>query len=960
MRFGPGTEVTFVAGDVGRLGTLALWDPDDPETDTATGTGTGTGTGDETARLDEITIGFPDGPRTVAADLVPVAEGIGPLAALPATTEVRPSVRALSVATRLALDLVARGRLLPSAAADGTDTWRVGPLDVDDRTRLEQLADALPPPVHAVPVIDDHAGGDDDIPRVVSPHAAVTAFVDAVADSFVRTSSAPAMAGFDAFAGPGTTDVVAVESWLHSVTAGTGGDTMLGLRVELPRARPPDPGDEDDDEFVDPDPVVDHDPIRCVLQVQSRLDPSLVLDASQLWSAPAAVIARFGTDVETDLLLTLRRAASVWPPAARLLQESAPEELELADEEVEELFGPVADDLAAAGLPVLWPSEVFAAIELRPVVGTAQPDAVGGSSLDLSTLGEMRWDATVDGADLTEAELLQLAEAKRPVVRLRGRWVRADPARLRKLGERTTVGLGDVLAAALSGTVSVEGEQVEAELVGPLVDLAERLQQLDSIKTRDAPVGLEAELRPYQERGIAWLAEMADLGLGGVLADDMGLGKTIQVLALHLLRRGSGPTLVVCPASLMSNWEREAARFIPDVPVHRYHGGGRSLDPVTGGEATDDGIIVCTYGIARRDASELAAIRWGLIVADEAQAIKNPLSRTARAMRTLSGGARFALTGTPVENRLSDLWALLDWTTPGLLGNLDTFQREIATPIERERDEEAAARLAAVVQPFLLRRRKSDPHIAPDLPPKTETDHFVGLTVEQATLYKAVVAELRDDVEEAEGFSRKGLVLKLLTALKQICNHPAQYLGQEGPIAGRSGKLEAVTDLLSVVVDEGEGALVFTQYVGMGHLLSAHLGALGIESQFLHGSVPVKAREQMVDRFQAGDVPVFVVSLKAGGTGLNLTRATHVFHYDRWWNPAVEDQASDRAWRIGQEHPVQVHRMVCEGTLEEKIAAVLETKRALADSVVVGGETWVSELSDDELWALIELGGDAA
>ncbi len=945
MHLGPRTEATFVAGAVGRRGTVALWVPDDEE-----------------KRPDTLTLVLADGPADVAAEQFPVADLIGPLAALAADEDVRPSVRALSVATRLALDLVSRGRLLPSAAADGTDTWRIGPLDVDDRTRLTQLADALPPAVHAVPT--DEPG------RIVSPHVLTTTYLDAVADAFVRTSSAPAMAGSEAFAASTITDVTAVESWLSSVTAGTGGDTMLGLRVELPKPKPKKQpehdGEHDEDDIPDPyedrddlAPEMDHEPVRCVLQVQSRVDPSLVLDASQLWTAPDAVIARFGTDVETDLLLTLRRAASVWPPAGRLLQEATPEELELADDEVEALFGPVADDLAAAGLPVLWPSEIFAAIELRPVIGTAQPEAVSSSGLDLDSIGEVRWDATVDGAGLTESELLQLAQAKRPVVRLRGRWVRADPARLRKLHERTEVGLGDVLAAALSGTVSVEGHQVEAELTGPLVDLAERLHQVDGVRARAVPADLDAELRPYQERGLAWLAEMADLHLGGVLADDMGLGKTIQVLALHLLRRGSGPTLVVCPATLMSNWEREAAKFTPGVDVQRYHGTGRSLDEVIAAGAENEGIVVCTYGIARRDAAALADIPWGLVVADEAQAIKNPMSRTARALRTIPSTARFALTGTPVENRLSDLWALLDWTTPGLLGKLDDFQREVATPIERERDEEATARLTAVVQPFLLRRRKTDPHIAPDLPPKTETDHFVGLTVEQATLYKAVVDELKDDVEEADGFDRNGLVLKLLTALKQICNHPAQYLAQDGPITGRSGKLDAVSDLLPVIVDEGDAALVFTQYVHMGHLLSAHLDTMGIESQFLHGSVPVRQRETMVDRFQAGEFPVFVISLKAGGTGLNLTRATHVFHYDRWWNPAVEDQASDRAWRIGQDRPVQVHRMVCEGTLEERIAKMLENKRALADSVIVGGETWVSQLDDDELWALIDLGGSA-
>jgi len=906
MRVGPSTEATFVAGQHGRDGALALWGPDDGD------------------RAGTATVVLADGPREVAADLVPVGRAIATLATLPATAEVRPSVRAWAVATRLALEAVSRGRLLPAMAPDGADTWRLGPLDLADRARLDQLADALPPAAHAAPTGDGT--------RMVAPAAAVTAFVDAVADAFARTAGAPTTAGFDAFAAPGATDVAGAQSWLQSTVAGTASDTAPGLRIDLP---------------ADPD-----QPVRAVLQVQSRLDPSLVLDAAELWRAPAAVAARFGADVETDLLLALRSAARAWPPVARLLDEAAPEVLVLEDAEVEELFGPVADDLAAAGLPVLWPAEVLHPVELKPVIGTPAPESGGGGAgLDLRALGEMRWHATVDGADLTEAELLQLAEAKRPVVRLRGRWVRADPARLRRLAERTPVAAGDLLAAGLSGTVTVGGEVVEAEVDAPLRHLADRLRGLEQVRAMAPPEGLHAELRPYQARGLAWLAEMADLGLGGVLADDMGLGKTIQVLALHLHRRGRGPALIACPASLLGNWEREAARFTPDVPVRRYHGADRDLHGLA-----DDEIVLATYGIVRRDAEVLAAQRWDLLVADEAQAVKNPLSRTARAIRTIPATARFALTGTPVENRLADLWALLDLTTPGLLGRLDAFQAQVATPIERDQDPEATARLAALVRPFLLRRRKSDPEIAPDLPPKTETDRFVGLTTEQATLYKAVVTELLDDVAEAEGMSRRGLVLKLLTALKQICNHPAQYLGQDGPIAGRSAKLDAATELVDTVLDEGDSVLVFTQYVQMARLLERHLQARDHEVLLLHGGTPVDHRQALVDRFQAGPPAVFVISLQAGGTGLNLTRATHVVHYDRWWNPAVEDQASDRAWRIGQDRPVQVHRMVCEGTLEERIARLLEAKRGLAESVVGGGESWVSELSDDELAALVELG----
>ncbi len=909
---GAGVDATFVGAPVPRDAVLALWGGVSP-------------LGGEDDRLELV---LPDGGAlrrtTVAATLVPVGRCIDLLAALPAAADVAPSVRAWSVATHLALDLVARGRLLPSLTADGLDTWRVGPLDPADQVHLLQLAEALPPQSHAVEEPGEGAL------RMVAPGVAVSAYLDAVADAMVRTAAAPLAAGHEPFAAPGHHDVGAHEPWLRSTTGATGA-AAASLRVQLP---------DDAGEAV-----------GCVLEIRSTLDPGLAITAEDLWAAPPAVLARFGADVDLALLVTLRRAARVWEPIGRLLADARPAHLELDDTEAEELFGPVADDLAAAGLPVLWPAHVLSPLALRSVVTTPRPESLTSGGLDLEAAGELRWRATIDGQDLTEDELTALAEAKRPMVRMRGQWVRADPEQLRRLGERRAIRTGDVLAAALSGSLTVDGAAVDAEIEGPLLALAERLATFDGRRDGTPPVGLEATLRPYQQRGLEWLEEMATLGLGGVLADDMGLGKTIQVLALHLARRGSGPTLIVCPTTLLGNWEREAARFTPDVPVRRHHGTARSLEDLAADE-----IVVTTYGVVRRDAATLAETAWGLVVADEAQAVKNPFSRTARALRTVASQARIALTGTPVENRLADLWALLDWTTPGLLGSLDAFQRTVAVPIERERDEEATARLAATVRPFLLRRRKSDPDIAPDLPPKTETDRFVGLTVEQSTLYRAVVAELLDDVSEAEGFDRRGLVLKLLTALKQICNHPAQYLGQGGPLAGRSGKLDAAADLLQVITDEGDSVLVFTQYVAMGRLLTAHLDELGIESRFLHGATPVRRRETMVDELQAGHPKVLILSLKAGGTGLNLTRATHVIHYDRWWNPAVEDQASDRAWRIGQDRPVQVHRLISEGTLEERIAVLLQTKRALADAVVGGGEAWVSELSDADLADLVALG----
>ncbi|MGH9178051.1 MAG: DEAD/DEAH box helicase, partial [Acidimicrobiales bacterium] len=725
--------------------------------------------------------------------------------------------------------------------------------------------------------------------------------------------------------------------WLAAVAPGAGDEAGVSLRLE-----PPEPADAD---------------FAAVLQLQSRRDPSLVMSAADLWSAPGTVVARFGDEAETVLLLSLRRGSRVWPPLGRLLDDARPERLVLEDDEAADLLGPVVGDLASAGVQVLWPADLLRPVELRPQVATPVPAAVTAAGFTLASLCELRWRATLDGEELTDEELAVLAEAKRPVVRLRGRWVRADPERLGRLGRRHRIGAGAALAAALGGTIEVEGERVEADVVGPLADLAARLRAvaLDGHAQPVPPGGLTATLRPYQLRGLAWLGEMAELGLGGVLADDMGLGKTIQLLALHLARRADPatdrPTLVVCPASLIGNWQREAGRFAPEVRVRRFHGLARTLDDVGPGD-----LVVATYGVVRRDTEALAGVEWGIVAADEAQAVKNPLSRTARALRSIPAGARFALTGTPVENRLTELWAILDWTTPGLLGPLERFRREVAVPVERDRDADATRLLTTLVRPFVLRRRKSDPDIAPELPPKTETDRFVPLSAEQATLYTAVVEEALARIAEAEGMARRGLVLKLITALKQICNHPAHYLGQPGPLPGRSGKLDAAAELLGVIADEGAHALVFTQYVAMGRLLERHLGAAGLRTLFLHGSVPVKAREKMVDRFQAGEANAFVVSLKAGGTGLNLTRATHVVHFDRWWNPAVEDQASDRAWRIGQDQPVQVHRLVTEGTVEERIASLLTAKRDLADRVVGTGEGWVSELGDTELAALVRLG----
>ncbi|MEW2041808.1 DEAD/DEAH box helicase, partial [Streptomyces sp. NPDC005534] len=386
---------------------------------------------------------------------------------------------------------------------------------------------------------------------------------------------------------------------------------------------------------------------------------------------------------------------------------------------------------------------------------------------------------------------------------------------------------------------------------------------------------------------------------------------------------------------------------------------GRSSSPSSTG-ALDGGFVLTTYGTMRSAAAHLAEQPWGMVVADEAQHVKNPYSATAKALRTIPAPARVALTGTPVENNLSELWALLDWTTPGLLGPLKSFRARHARAVENGEDEEAVARLARLIRPFLLRRKKSDPGIVPELPPKTETDHPVPLTREQASLYEAVVRESLLAIETTDGIARKGLVLKLLTSLKQICNHPALFLKEDaqaaaqGPSA-RSGKLALLDELLDTLLAEDGSALVFTQYVGMARLITAHLTARAVPVELLHGGTPVAERERMVDRFQSGETPILVLSLKAAGTGLNLTRAGHVVHFDRWWNPAVEEQATDRAYRIGQTQPVQVHRLITEGTVEDRIAEMLEAKRALADAILGSGEASLTELTDRDLSDLVSL-----
>jgi SNF2-related domain/SNF2 Helicase protein/Helicase conserved C-terminal domain len=935
-------DVVFVPGEIPRQGAFAFW---------------GAGPGPD--RVELVFAGGTYGvrKRQVSATFVPIAEAlpellaIDPNAAGPVGSAPRRSVAVWAAAATAGVGLVARGRLLPTVSSNGMDAWRAGPLDATDLAWLRELAAAFPPAAHALGVPGSRPM------RIRSPEALVRALWDGIADVLVRTTAAPRTVASPAFAAAGPTAVGDLSQWLADAEAGLSAGARLGLRVEAVSSapEPAEPEEPAELEELAEDAGAGSPTFRMVLQLRSTADPSLIVDAADLWDQPQRVISRFGAQAETDMLLALRRGAAAWPPLAPALQQASPSALGLDDDAVSGLLGPAAEQLGGVGIEVLWPSSLAGDGLKLQAVATPVPEKVTEAGFSLGALLEFHWQLTLDGELLDADEIAELAEAKRPLIRLRGRWVTLSPALLERLRRppRTRMRMMEALGAVLAGSAEIDGETVTVVAHGQLADLAARITGIAAAPQQlGPPPGLTATLRPYQQRGVAWLAGMCDLGLGGCLADDMGLGKTIQVIGLHLHRRQApaGPTLVVCPASLLGTWEREVRRFAPGVPVRRYHGGGRHLRDVAADE-----IVLVTYGVVLRDAAQLGEIGWGLVVADEAQHVKNPLSRTARELRTVPAPARVALTGTPVENRLSELWSILDWTTPGLLGHLETFTRRVAVPVERYKDPEATGRFATMVRPFLLRRRKSDPGIAPELPPKTETDRIVPLTAEQVTLYEAVVRETMEAIEAAAGIERAGLVFKLLTALKQICNHPAQYLKQDSPLPGRSGKLAAFDELLDVILASGESMLVFSQYTQMASLLQQHLDSRGIRSLFLHGGLPVRRREEMVDEFQAGRVPVFLLSLKAGGTGLTLTRATHVLHYDRWWNPAVEDQATDRAYRIGQDRPVQVHRLVTEGTLEDRIASLLEKKRELADAVVGSGEAWIAELSDSELADLVSL-----
>ncbi|MDN3356868.1 SNF2-related protein [Actinomadura sp. DC4] len=1029
-----------------------------------------------------------------------------------------------------AMHLAGRGRVLPALVReDGDLTARWRPVITGaDTDRFGDLARAMPPACRAADggrpaaevLLEALTGLTDAAVRGIVPHPLLAERTGRVPERLPLAERwAAALTGPDPAVArePGDdpdTLAAALDDWAAAARRPSG-----PLRVCFRLAEPPenDPGG----------------PWTVQFALQGTDDPSLYVPAAAIWTGEVTSVA----DAEETLLAGLGRALRLYPEIAEALRVATPTSVTTDSAGAFRFLREAAPLLSAAGFGVQlpqWAGRAKLGMKLTTRTATAESGATVSSGFGLDDLVDFRWDLAVEGEDITEEELAELARLKAPLVRLRGMWVELDDAQLRaaleflsrgRTGEMTAAQA--VRAAIHAGDDTLPLLQIDAD--GALGDLlsGEADRRLEPIPT---PEGFEGTLRPYQERGLAWLSFLDGLGLGAVLADDMGLGKcvapetpvlvngahaaaedvwaryagapesdgegewaspaatlttdsldatgrvvparisrlyrqhvseplrritlsdgasvtvsrrhrllgpdgwtnrvlpgdrvrvpgragvgqpakhmrldtpaddrqepyatvvsvedvghtgwiydfevpehhnyvaagmfchnTAQTLALLATRREGGPTLLIGPMSLVGNWQREAARFTPKLRVYVHHGGGRHRGEELERAVRAADLVLTTYGTASRDVEALSAIAWDRVVCDEAQALKNSGTRQAQAVRSIPARGRIALTGTPVENHLTELWSIMEFANPGLLGPRQAFRERFATPIEAHGDEEAAATLGRATGPFILRRLKTDKTIITDLPEKQEIKVWCNLTPEQASLYQATVEDMLDRISASSGMERRGLVLATMAKLKQVCNHPAHLLKDGSRLPGRSGKLERLEEICAEVVEQGEKALVFTQYSEFGTMLQPHLEArLARPVLWLHGGTTKRRRDELVRRFQEDSEPaVFLLSLKAAGTGLTLTAANHVVHVDRWWNPAVEDQATDRAFRIGQTKNVQVRKFICVGTMEERVDEMIERKKSLAERVVGTGEGWLTELSVAELRDVVRLGSEA-
>jgi SNF2 family DNA or RNA helicase len=869
-----------------------------------------------------------------------------------------------TAAARLAAALVLREQFLPDVV-EGEDGWYArwrAVLTGPEAERATQLARLMPSSARALS-LDDEV--EPDLPAAL----VLQTFLDLMVDHMVRSASGGWKAGDSThglwLAALHSSDAriaacsqaaaqlaLQVREWKRALTEAAQSRYRLVLRLE-------EPPSNDEPWFV-----------RYL--VQDRRDPSLLVPAAAAWNAGKR--SPLGQDARTDLLLALGQAAGISAAIEDSLRTAVPQGYSLDATGAFEFLTRDAAALEQTGFGVLlpaWWSRKGTKARLTARAKVRSPKMAGTSGLSLAAVIDFDWEIALGEEKLTRQELLALAKLKVPLVKVRGQWVQltsgeieAALAYLRKKGQATA---GEIVQMALGAAPDGGGLEFEGvSASGWIADLLAQLEGRRGFAELEQPRDFHGTLRAYQLRGYSWLEFLKQWGLGACLADDMGLGKTVQALALIVRERQDGetrPFLLICPTSVVGNWQKEAERFTPELAVLVHHGVSRTRGETFRHEAAKHAIVLSSYSLLQRDIGVLKQVRWAAVILDEAQNIKNPETRQAGAARALEAGHRIALTGTPVENNVGDLWSIMQFLNPGFLGSQAAFKRKFFLPIQVQRDPIATERLKRLTGPFILRRLKTDRAIIADLPEKLEMKVYCRLTKEQATLYAAVVKDAEEQLESAEeGIARKGLILATLSKLKQVCNHPAQFLGDNSLIPDRSGKLARLTEMLEEALETGDRALVFSQFAEMGAIIQTHLHeTFGREVLFLHGGVLKKQRDRMIDRFQnEADGPrIFMLSLKAGGTGLNLTRANHVFHFDRWWNPAVENQATDRAFRIGQKKNVQVHKFVCMGTLEERIDEMIERKREIAGAVVGTGEGWLTELSNSELKQLFALRKEA-
>ena len=900
-----------------------------------------------------------------------------------------------SKAAKLLLDLLIRQRFIPHLKKDSgqkqrrcyRSAWAPLLIEKDDIERVRFLAESIPPVCRAGFERDTYQLVDSFLSDCTD--AMVRKWMSEVKNysQKLRDNESPGAKWFRSLLSPDHSQVEGdsekledlrggLELWVSEVYSKTP-RLRCCFRLEEPKVK------LDDEQTSAPSVKSKTSTWTLNYFLQASDDPSLLLPAGEVWKGKGT--EQFdAADMETIMMKDLGKASRLCQKIDESLRQSpAPTHSRL---NVEEAYSFLAKDawlLKESGFGVLVPSwsqggkgsRLRIQLKVKPSQEQRKKEAPG--IFTLQSIVEFDWKVAVgDGSIvLTEEEFRGLVSLKQPLVSVRGQWVELQQEDIKSALEmlRSYKNAGGIPAGAVielaaagvtEGSVEVQVTDVDGWLKGVIPQLTSREVQQE----QPAPAGFSGVLRPYQTRGFSWLAFMSRLGLGACLADDMGLGKTIQFIALMLHNASVNSTpdrrykvLLVCPTSIVGNWRREVQKFAPSAKVMIHYGGDRLRGDDFVRAAQAHHLVITSYSLMTRDADALSAVDWNILALDEAQNIKNSWTKQSQAARRLKATLRIALTGTPIENRLSELWSIMDFLNPGYLGSLEEFRKAYAIPIERYGENETQQRLRRIVQPFILRRLKTDPGVADDLPEKFEAKVYCDLTGEQASLYEAYVKEMLAKIEFAEGMERRGLVLAALTRLKQICDHPSLFLADNSSnLQGRSGKMERLREMLDEVISSGEKALIFTQYATMGDMLRQYLQAsLGYETLFLHGGVPRKTRDEMVLRFQSGDgadsPSVFILSLKAGGLGLNLTRANHVFHFDRWWNPAVENQATDRAHRIGQTRNVQVHKLISGGTLEDKIDMMIERKKGLAENIIGTGEAGLTELSTEELREIFTL-----